>query len=60
MPKKRITLGHTPRGEQPATDSGVATSVPDGTELADATQAAAESEAGETFQGGVGKEWTAE
>ena len=58
------TLGHVPRGEQPATDSGVATSVPDGTAPADATQeeeqAAAESEAGETFQGGVGKEWTAE
>ena len=58
------TLGHVPRGEQPATDSGVATSVPDGTELADATQegeqTAAESKAGETFQGGLGKEWTGE
>ena len=58
------TFGRTPRGEQPATDSGVATSVPDGAEPVDTTQeeeqAAAESEAGKTFQGGVGKEWTAE
>jgi len=58
------TLSHTPCGEQPASDSGVSTCVPDGTAPEDATQeeeqAAAESEAGETFQGGVGKEWTGE
>ena len=58
------TVGHTPRGEQLATDSGVATSVPDGTAPADTKQeeeqAAAESEAGETFQGGVSKVWTAD
>ena len=58
------TLGRTPRGEQPATDSGVATSAPDGTAPADTTQeeeqAAAESEAWEVCQGSASKEWKAE
>ena len=31
-------LGHTPRGEQPTTNSWVATSVPDGTSRVDTTQ----------------------
>ena len=48
----------------PATDSGVTTSVPDGTAQADMKQeegqAAAESEAGKTWQGDVSREWTAQ
>ena len=64
VPEVRI-LGHTPRGDQPATNSWVATSVPDGTSRVDTTQeveeqAAAECEAWEICQGSVSKEWAAE